>query len=193
MTGVQTCALPIFRNITNGEQTLSGLKAEFKGLNNAPKEINSELNNLYNSLNNIKKIENQEGRTANWTKAYQEWASAVDSLKKKLATLKKEQSNTASTQIFKTDDLDKNNIAYMSKVFNTIEKQMVRIQSMANGKGWNIVDVSGIERSDGLIKKLTLTITDAEGALKRINFQREKMQSSGKAQDGLVQVGDVKV
>lgn len=181
------------RNIVNGEQILSGLKAEFKGLNNAPKEINSELNNLYNSLNNIKKIENQEGRTTNWTKAYQEWASAVDSLKSKLATLKKEQSNTASTQIFKTDDLDKNNIAYMSKVFNTIERQMVRIQSMANGKGWNIVDVTGIERSDGLIKKLTLTVTDAEGALKRINFQREKIQGSGKVQNALIQVGDVQV
>lgn len=181
------------RNISKGQETISGLRAEFKGLNNAPKEINSELNKLSTGLSNIKKIESQEGRTANWTKAYKEWEDAVDSLKAKLLSLKKEQSNVASSQIFKTSDLRKNNIAYMTKVSNTIDKQMDEIQKMANAKGWSDFKVQGFEEADGKIKQLTLTVTEAEGAIKKLNFQREKLQGNGKAQDGLMQTGDVQI
>ena len=180
-------------NLAKGEETIAGLKAEFKGLNNAPEEINKELNKCTSLLNNIKKIESQEGRTSNWSEAYREWASSIDLLKAKLVTLKKEQSNVASTQVYKISDLKDNNIAYMSKVYNTIENQMERINQMARGKGWNIIDISGVERSDGLIKKITLTIRDAEGALKKLDMQREKLQGEGKAQDGLMQVGDIKI
>lgn len=81
----------------------------------------------------------------------------------------------------------------MSKVYNTIEKQMSEINKMANAKGWNIVDISGVEQADGKIKQLTLTVKDAEGALKRLTMQREKLQGNGKAQFGLMQVGDIKV
>lgn len=180
-------------NLAKGTETISGLRAEFKGLNNVPEEINKELNKCSTLLNNIKKIESQEGRTANWSEAYREWASSIDLLKAKLVTLKKEQSNVASTQVYNISDLKDNNIAYMSKVYNTIEKQMDRINQMARGKGWNVIDVSGVEQSDGLIKKLTLTVRDAEGALKKFDMQREKIQGNGKAQDGLVQFGDIKI
>ena len=47
--------------------------------------------------------------------------------------------------------------------------------------------------ADGKIKQLTLTVKDAEGALKRLTMQREKLQGNGKAQFGLMQVGDIKV
>lgn len=181
------------RNISKGQETISGLRAEFKGLNNAPKEINSELNKLSIGLSNIKKIESQEGRIANWTKAYKEWEDAVNSLKAKLSALKKEQANVASTQIFKTSDLRKDNIAYMTKVSNTIEKQMDEIQKMANAKGWSDFKVQGFEKADGKIQQLTLTVTEAEGAIKKLNFQREKLQGNGKAQDGLMQTGDVQI
>ncbi|MDE7308421.1 MAG: hypothetical protein K2N61_07115 [Lachnospiraceae bacterium] len=93
------------RSIANGKETISSLRAEFKGLRSTPKEINSELNNLTASLQNIKKIENQEGHTANWSKAYHKWEQSVDSLRAKLRVLIKEQANAASTQIFKTSDL----------------------------------------------------------------------------------------
>lgn len=181
------------RNIANGKETISGLRAEFKGLSNTPKEINSELNSLATGLQNIKKIENQEGRTANWSKAYHEWDQVVDSLRAKLRVLIKEQANAASTQIFKTSDLRKANIPYMTKVSNTTEKQMAEIQKMAHAHGWQSFDVKGVEQADGLIKKLTLTVTDAEGALKKLNFQREKLQGNGKAQFGLMQTSDIQV
>lgn len=181
------------RNITNGKETISGLRAEFKGLSNTPKEINSELNKLSTGLKNIKNIEAQEGRTANWSAAYKEWEKSVDSLRAKLRVLKKEQSNVASTQIFNTSDLRKADIPYMTKVSNTIEKQMAEIQKMSNAKGWKSFDVKGIEQADGLIKKLTLTVTDAEGAIKKLNFQREQLKGNGKAQPGLMQTGDVQI
>jgi len=181
------------RNLAKGEETIAGLHAEIKGLNNAPKEINTELNKCSSLLTKVKQIESENGRTSEWSQAYKEWANSVDTLKSKLSTLRKEQANTASTQIFKIGDLKNNDIAYMSKVYNTIEKQMSEINKMANAKGWNIVDVSGVEQADGKIKQLTLTVKDAEGALKRLTMQREKLQGNGKAQFGLMQVGDIKV
>lgn len=181
------------RNISKGKETISGLKAEFKGLSNTPKEINSELTKLSTGLQNIKKIESSEGRTANWSQAYKEWQNEVDRLTAKLRVLKKEQANSASTQIFKTSDLRKANIPYMTKVSNTIEKQMEEIQKMANAKGWQSFNVKGFEQADGLIKSLTLTVTDAEGAIKKLNFQREQLQGKGKAQAGLMQTGDIEI
>lgn len=181
------------RNLAKGEETIAGLRAEIKGLNNAPKEINTELNKCSSLLAKVKQIESENGRTSQWSQAYKEWANSVDALKAKLTTLRKEQSNVASTQVFKIGDLKNNDIAYMSKVYNTIEKQMTEINKMANAKGWNIVDISGVEQSDGKIKQLTLTVKDAEGALKRLTMQREKLQGNGKAQFGLMQVGDIKV
>lgn len=181
------------RSLAKGEETISGLRAEFKGLNNAPKEINSELNKCARLLKNVKKIEAQEGRTENWSQAYRQWSDSLDTLQAKLKTLRKEQSNVASTQVFNTSDLKNNNIAYMSKVYNTIEKQMVEINRLAKAKNWQVVDVSGIEQADGKIKKLTLTIRDAEGALKKFDMQREKLRGNGKSQYGLMQIGDVKV
>ena len=183
------------RKLNNGEAIISGLTAEFKGLNNAPKEVNSELKKCSELLNNVKNIENKQGRTEEWAKSYREWSNAVDQLQSKLNTLKKEQANNASTQVFTKDELISKEIPYMSKVYNTIEKQMDSIYNMANKKGWDIVDVSGVERADGLIKQLTLTVQNAEGAVKKFNMQRIKVQGGGdskKVQDWLVQTGDVR-
>jgi len=96
-------------------------------------------------------------------------------------------------QIFKTSDLRKAEIPYMTKVSNTIEKQMAQIQKMANAKGWQNFEVKGIEKADGQIKSLTLSVREADGALKQFEMQRAKLQGNGKAQTGLMQVGDVKV
>ena len=144
-------------------------------------------------MQKVKDIEANEGRTENWSKAYKQWAESIDTVTSKIKTLKKEQSNVASTQVFNTSDLKANNIAYMSKVHNTIEKQMVEINRLANANGWSDVKVTGVEEASGKIQKLTLTVRDAEGALKQFNMQREKIQGNGKTQAGLVQTGDVKV
>lgn len=179
--------------IANGEETIKGLRAELKGLDNAPKDLSKELNQCAKALQKVKDIEAKEGRTENWSKAYKQWAESIDAVTSKIKTLKKEQSNVASTQVFNTSDLKANNIAYMSKVHNTIEKQMVEINRLANANGWSDVKVTGVEEASGKIQKLTLTVRDAEGALKQFNMQREKIQGNGKTQAGLVQTGDVKV
>lgn len=179
--------------IANGEETIKGLHAELKGLDNTPKDLSKELNQCAKALQKVKDIEANEGRTENWSKAYKQWAESIDAVTSKIKTLKKEQSNVASTQVFNTSDLKANNIAYMSKVHNTIEKQMVEINRLANANGWSDVKVTGVEEASGKIQKLTLTVRDAEGALKQFNMQREKIKGNGKAQAGLVQTGDVKV
>ena len=179
--------------IANGSETIKGLRAELKGLDNTPKDLSKELNQCAKALQKVKDIEAKEGRTENWSKAYKQWAESIDAVTAKIKTLKKEQSNVASTQVFNTSDLKANNIAFMSKVHNTIEKQMVEINRLANANGWSDVKVTGVEEASGKIQKLTLTVRDAEGALKQFNMQREKIQGNGKAQAGLVQTGDVKV
>ena len=179
--------------IANGSETIKGLRAELKGLDNTPKDLSKELNQCATALQKVKDIEANEGRTENWSKAYKQWAESIDAVTSKIKTLKKEQSNVASTQVFNTSDLKANNIAYMSKIHNTIEKQMVEINRLANTNGWSDVKVSGVEEASGKIQKLTLTVRDAEGALKQFNMQREKIQGNGKAQAGLVQTGDVRV
>ena len=179
--------------IANGSETIKGLRAELKGLDNTPKDLSKELNQCTTALQRVKDIEAKEGRTENWSKAYKQWAESIDAVTAKIKTLKKEQSNVASTQVFNTSDLKANNIAFMSKVHNTIEKQMVEINRLANANGWSDVKVTGVEEASGKIQKLTLTVRDAEGALKQFNMQREKIQGNGKAQAGLVQTGDVKV
>ena len=181
------------RKLAQGNEIMDKLKASFKGLNNAPKEITKELNSVSKLLQNVKKIESTEGRTANWSAEYRKWSDEVDKLKAKLSVLQKQQANMATPQVFKTSELRNADIPYMTKVSNTIEKQMVEIQKMANAKGWQKFEVKGVEETDGKIKALTLTIRDAEGALKQFTMQRAKLQGSGKAQTGLMQVGDVKV
>lgn len=181
------------RKLAQGDEIMDKLKASFKGLNNAPKEITKELNSVSKLLQNVKNIESKEGRTANWSEAYRKWADEVDKLQAKLSVLQKQQASMTTPQIFKTSELKNADIPYMTKVSNTIEKQMAEIQKMANAKGWKKFEVKGVEETDGKIKALTLTVRDAEGALKQFTMQRAKLQGSGKAQTGLMQVGDVKV
>ena len=181
------------RKLAQGDEIMDKLKASFKGLNNAPKEITKELNNVSKLLQNVKKIESTEGRTANWSAEYRKWSDEVDKLQAKLSVLQKQQANMTTPQVFKTSELRNADIPYMTKVSNTIEKQMVEIQKMANAKGWQKFEVKGVEETDGKIKALTLTVRDAEGALKQFTMQRAKLQGSGKAQTGLMQVGDVKI
>lgn len=181
------------RNIAKGDETIAGLKAELSGLNNVPKEITTQLNGLGVKLAEIRRIESENGRNTDWSKAYREWQDEIDVLTAKLRVLQKEQKNASSEQIFKLSDLKASETPYMSKVENTIEAQMKYVKAMAKNNGWTNVDVSGIERADGMIKKLTITYTDAEGAVKRFNMERRKMQGTGRVNSGLMQVGDVQV
>lgn len=181
------------RNIVKGDETIASLKADFNGLNDVPKEITQQLNGLGSKLSEIRRIESENGRNVDWAKAYREWKDEVDALTAKLRVLQKEQANASSEQIFKLSDLKASKTPYMSKVENTIDAQMKYVQAMARNNGWTNVDVSGIERADGMIKKLTVTYTDAEGAVKRFNMERRKMQGTGRVNSGLMQVGDVQV
>lgn len=181
------------RNIAKGDETIASLRADFKGLSNAPKEVNSELSKCEKLLLNVKNIETQEGRTVNWSAAYKEWEQSLDSLKAKIATLKKEQSNVASSQIFNTKDLDSQGKIYIQKVNNTIKKTKAELESKLRNAGYMDIQIKGTEDAAGKIKSLTATVTDATGAFKQLNFERAKIQNSGKAQAGFVQTDDVKV
>lgn len=181
------------RNITKGDEVIASLRADFKGLTNAPKEVNSELTKCEKLLLNVKNIEIQEGRTVNWSAAYKEWEKSLDSLKAKIATLKKEQSNVASSQIFNTKDLDSQGKIYIQKVNNTIEKTKAELESKLRNAGYMDIQIKGTEDASGKIKSLTATVTDATGAFKQLNFERAKIQNNGKAQAGFVQTDDVRV
>ena len=181
------------RNIAKGDDTLNALRADLKGLSGAPKELNTELNKSASLLREVKQIEATDGRTADWSAKYREWAESVDSVTSKIRLLQKEQAKASTSNIFNISDLKANNIPYMTKAYNTVEKQMERINSMAKNMGWQDVKVKGIEDATGKIKQLQLTVTEADGAVKSFNMQREKLQGSGKAQYGFVQAGDVKI
>lgn len=181
------------RNIAKGDEAIASLRADFKGLSNAPKEVNSELAKCEKLLLTVKNIESQEGRTVNWSAAYKEWEQSIDSLKAKIATLKKEQSNVASTQIFNTKDLDSQSKIYIQKVNNTIEKTKSELESKLRNAGYMDIQIKGVEDATGKVKSLTATVTDATGAFKQLNFERAKIQGNGKAQAGFVQTDDVKV
>lgn len=84
------------RELSVGEQTIAGLKAEIQGLGDAPREINDELVRCTDLLNNVKRIESESGRTEEWSAAYREWEESLDSIRAKLRTIKKEQPNIAS-------------------------------------------------------------------------------------------------
>lgn len=166
------------RNITKGDEVIASLRADFKGLSNAPKEVNSELTKCEKLLLNVKNIESQEGRTVNWSAAYKEWEQSLDSLRAKISTLKKEQSNVTSTQIFNTKDLDSQGKIYIQKVNNTIEKTKSELESKLRNAGYMDIQIKGVEDATGKIKSLTATVTDATGAFKQLNFERAKIQNN---------------
>lgn len=194
LTGQLNKAGKAVRDIAKGDETIASLKADFNGLSNAPKEVTTQLNGLSTKLTEIKRLEAEEGRNANWAKAYKAWREEVDVLTAKLRVLQKEQANMSSSQVLKMSDLKKANRAYISKVGNTVDKNSNEVAKMANAHGWQDWDITGIERADGMVKQLTVTFTDATGAIKRFVMQRDKLLSDkGNEYSGLVQVGDVKV
>ena len=101
--------------------------------------------------------------------------------------------SSVSKQIFNTNDLDKQGRLYIQKVSNTINKTKSEINCVLKGAGYTDIKITGIEKANGQIKSITVNATDAAGALKSLNFEREKLQKQGKAQGGLVQTNEVKI
>lgn len=108
-----------------------------------------------------------------------------------LARVKVETKNPI--RVFNTQDLKNANIPYMTKMYSTVEDQMQEIQKMANAKKWDIIDVSGVEKAEGKIKQLTLTIQDAEGVVKKLQMSRADISTGKKTYNGLVQIGDTSI
>lgn len=181
------------RNIAKGKETIKGLSAEIKGLNNIPNDAQSQLKNVSSLLNEVNNIEASEGRTSNWSAKYREYEDALNSLIAKVKVWKKEEANSVTTQIFNTSDLKAANIPYMTKVSNTIEKQMAEIQKMANAKGWSDFKVTGLEEANGKIKNIKLNVTESTGAIKELNFEVAKLNTGKRTQNGLIQTGDIKI
>ena len=182
-------------SIDQGKESISGYRAELKGLSNAPKELEQELTKASKLLLQINKTEATEGTTANWSNQAKEFVDLLDKIKNKILVLKKEQANSATTQIFNTADLDKQGKLYIQKVNNTIEKTKSILESKLQKNGYTDIEFKGIEEANGEIKSITVTATDAVGVFKQLNFERAKLQGTGKkqAQFGLLQTDDVRV
>lgn len=182
-------------SIDQGKESISGYRAELKGLSNAPKELEQELTKASKLLLQINKTEATEGTTANWSNQAKEFVDLLDKIKNKILVLKKEQANSATTQIFNTADLDKQGKLYIQKVNNTIEKTKSILESKLQKNGYTDIEFKGIEEANGEIKSIIVTATDAVGVFKQLNFERAKLQGTGKkqAQFGLLQTDDVRV
>lgn len=98
-----------------------------------------------------------------------------------------------TSKIYKTSELDKQGKIYVQKVSNTIEKTKSTIISKMKSAGYLDIEIKGIEKANGQIKSLTVSATDATGALKQLTFAQKKIIGSGKAQSGLVQTDNVKI
>lgn len=179
--------------VDKGKESISGYRAELKGLTNAPKELSQELTKASKLLLQINKTEATEGTTANWSNQAREFVDLLTNIGNKINVIKKEQTNSASTQFFNTKDLDAQGKIYIQKINNTIEKTKSEIESKLRNAGYMDIEIKGIEEANGKIKSLTVNATDATGAFKQLNFERAKVQNNGKAQAGLIQTDDVKV
>lgn len=180
--------------VDQGKESISGYRAELKGLSNAPKELSQELTKASKLLLQINRTESKEGTTANWSRQAKEFKDVLDSIRNKINVLKKEQSNSASTQIFNVKDLEKQGKIYLQRVSNTVEKTKSALENKLRNAGYTDIKITGIEKASGQIKSLAVSATDAVGVFKQLNFERAKIQNQGKkAPFGFVQTDDVKV
>lgn len=148
------------------------------------KEMKSEIASLKTSLSNIT---DTDSLTA--------YLNQFDIASSKFKSLKEQFSkgSTVSSVIFNTSELETQGKVYIQKVRNTIEAIKHELESKLRSAGYTDIEIKGVEKANGQIKSLTATVTDATGAFKQLNFQREKIQGKGKAQFGFVQTDDVKV
>ena len=179
--------------VDKGKESISGYRAELKGLANAPKELSQELTKASKLLLQINRTEATEGTTANWSNQAREFVDLLTNIGNKINVIKKEQSNAASTQVFNTKDLDAQGKIYIQKVNNTIAKTKSELESKLRNTGYLDIQIKGVEDASGKIKSLTANVTDATGAFKQLNFERAKIQNQGKAQSGFIQSDDVKI
>lgn len=148
------------------------------------KEMRSEIADLKTSLSGI---HDTDSLTA--------YLNQFDIANSKFKSLKEQfaKSDSISSVIFNTSDLDKQGKIYIQKVRNTIEAIKPELESKLRNAGYSDIEIKGIEDAKGKIKSLTATVTDATGAFKQLNFERAKIQGNGKAQAGFIQTDDVKV
>lgn len=172
------------------DETIKGIGLEFEKLSTKPKSV----------ADSIKQLSVQQAKVNSYTIGTQEWADAYGQLQKmiqkvnaEISNLSKAKSANVATHIFNTEDLDKQGKIYLQKISNTIEKTKSELESKLRNAGYSDINIKGVEDAKGKIKSLTATVTDATGAFKQLNFERAKIQGSGKAQAGFIQTDDVKV
>lgn len=172
------------------DDTIKGIGLEFEKLANKPKSVSDAIKQLSVQQSNVN---SHTIGTQEWADAYGKLQQMIQKVKSEISNLQKAQSANVSTQIFNTADLDKQGKVYIQKVRNTIEAIKPELESKLRSAGYTDIEIKGVEKANGQIKSLTATVTDATGAFKQLNFQREKIQGKGKAQFGFVQTDDVKV
>ena len=180
--------------IDKGKESISGYRAELKGLANTPKELSQELTKASKLLLQINRTEATEGTTANWSNQAREFVDLLESIKNKILVIKKEQSANTSSSVMSKADVD--NLLHVQKILNTVSATEKKVRGMLSKQGFTNIKINGIEDTNGKVEKLTITANAASGALEKFDMVRQKVQGGGqgqKVQDWLVQSGDVQV
>ena len=91
--------------VDKGKESISGYRAELKGLANAPKELSQELTTATKLLLQINKTETNEGTTAKWSKQAREFVDLLTNIGNLIYVIQKEKVNSETTQVVKPKDL----------------------------------------------------------------------------------------
>ena len=180
--------------VDKGKESISGYRAELKGLANTPKELSQELTKASKLLLQINRTEATEGTTANWSNQAREFVDLLETIKNKILVIKKEQSANASSSVMSKADVD--NLLHVQKILNTVSVTEKEVRGMLSKQGFTNIKISGIEDTNGKVEKLTVTANAASGALEKFDMVRQEVQGGGsgqKIQDWLVQSGDVQI
>lgn len=177
-------------DMNNMDKTLKGISLEFEKLSSKPKSVANSIKELSSLQAEVNKY--TQG-TTEWSQAYGKLKVAINSVNAEISNLSKAKAANISAQIFNISDLEKQGNIYFTKARNTIEKMLPSIKSKFNNLGFSNISVKGIEDATGKIKAFTVTANDAEGTLKKFNFEREKIRGNGKAQYGFIQSDTVQV
>lgn len=168
--------------------------AQFANIKNVGKQIQKQLNELKDLKVDITKVNTdniKKSITAAVKEAIAEGFSNVPKIPP--GTSHKPAPKPTPPKIFDVQELNKQQRIYESKVFNSVNKMKKQMEKTLSSKGYSDIEITGIEKANGQVVKLTANVTDAHGEIKKLNFELGKIQFPKRVRGGLIQTEDVKV
>jgi len=166
------------------KQGLTEAIKEWKKLHPEAKNFNKEIDGVNTTVDSLLKRLKKVSTDADLRGITSVWEMYSKSAEKAYKDTEK---------IYQLADITAKNLLHISVPQRGTNNVMPVIEKMARDNNWSNFNVSGVQEDDGKIKKLTLTVTEATGEIKKFNLERRKMQSGGQNFNGLLQVGDVQV